>query len=209
MATAPAGPEDGFDVAALIARARESPEALGKLIDSYRNYLLLVAREELRPGLQAKCGPSDLVQDTCLKAVRAFAGFRGQTEPELMAWLRRILQRVVLSLEEYFDADKRNVRRERPLRGPDPEDPMPPEMAAKDPSPSSQYGRAERARQLEQALQRLPEDYRQVIVWHHQDDCSFEEIGERIGRSRDAVRHLWARAVRQLKEELKKYHDAQ
>ena len=38
------------------------------------------------------------------------------------------------------------------------------------------------------ALNRLPEHYRQVIVWRQIEDLSFEEMAGRLGRSVDAVR---------------------
>ena len=41
------------------------------------------------------------------------------------------------------------------------------------------------------ALDRLPERMRQVIVWRHREDCSFEEIGRRLERSNVAARKLW------------------
>ena len=80
----------------LIAQARGGdPAALGRLLELYRNYLRLVARSMIGVSLRVKVEPSDLVQDTFLKAHREFAGFEGRGEPELMAWLRRILARTL------------------------------------------------------------------------------------------------------------------
>jgi RNA polymerase sigma-70 factor (ECF subfamily) len=76
----------------LIGSARNrSQEALGRLLDACRPYLLLVANQQLRPELRAKVGPSDVVQETFLRAADKFVQFQGSTEPELLAWLRRIL----------------------------------------------------------------------------------------------------------------------
>jgi len=49
---------------------------------------------------------------------------------------------------------------------------------------------------------RLPEHYRQVIVWRQWEDLSFAEIASRLERSADAARMLFARAVEQLQKEL-------
>src|SRR5437899_2062269 len=68
-----------------------STEALGQLLEACRGYLLLIAQRELAPDLQAKGGASDLVQETFLKAQRHFAGFQGDSEGELKAWLRQLL----------------------------------------------------------------------------------------------------------------------
>jgi RNA polymerase sigma-70 factor (ECF subfamily) len=55
---------------------------------------------------------------------------------------------------------------------------------------------------LERVLARLPEDYRQVIALRYQDQMPFEEIGRMMGRSADAVRKLWWRALGRLQDEL-------
>ncbi len=76
----------------LIAQARGGDEAaLGILLELYRNYLRLVARSLIGVALRVKLEPSDVVQETFLKAHQEFGGFRGQDERQLIAWLRRIL----------------------------------------------------------------------------------------------------------------------
>ena len=57
-----------------------SPEPLGQLLQTCRNYLLLVAAHELPPELRAKGGASDLVQETFLIAQKQFPRFDGCTE---------------------------------------------------------------------------------------------------------------------------------
>jgi len=68
-----------------------SAEALGQALEVWRNYLLVIAGRQLDPGLHAKGGASDLVQETILEAQRDFAQFQGTSEAELLAWLRHTL----------------------------------------------------------------------------------------------------------------------
>ena len=67
--------------------------ALGR----YRSWLGLLARLQVEPRFRAKFDPSDIVQQTMLEAVRDSPNFRGSTEAELAAWLRKILAHVLLA----------------------------------------------------------------------------------------------------------------
>src|SRR5689334_8802586 len=76
----------------LLHRARQGDrDSLGALLELYRNYLQLLARTQIDLHLQSRAHPSDVVQETFLEASRHFPQFRGTTEGELLAWLRRIL----------------------------------------------------------------------------------------------------------------------
>src|SRR5262249_58653458 len=75
----------------LSAARAGSREALGQALDACRQYLLIVARRELDPELQAKGSASDLGQETFLEAHRDFGQFQGGSADELRAWLRQLL----------------------------------------------------------------------------------------------------------------------
>ena len=48
----------------------------------------------------------------------------------------------------------------------------------------------------------MPEDYREVLVLHHLEECAFPEVARRMGRSVEAVKKLWARALARLRRSL-------
>ena len=90
----------------LIRRARGGDErALGELLALYRNYLKLLARLGIDRQLHRKLDASDVVQDLLLHAHRAFANFRGQSEEELLAWLRQILATCLAKNARHYQAD--------------------------------------------------------------------------------------------------------
>jgi RNA polymerase sigma-70 factor (ECF subfamily) len=170
------------------------------VLELCRRYLLRVASAELDPQLQGKLGASDVVQETLLEAQRIFDRFQGDSPAELRAWLRAILlNKVATHTRHYRDTAKRQVGQEV---GFDPDSDRLAELAAMISTPSSLIVQKERAMALTQAVQRLPEHYRQIIVWRQVDNLSFEEMASRLGRSVEAVRKLWWRAIQQLQQEL-------
>jgi len=79
---------------------------LGELWETCRSYLLLVAGRELRGDLKQKIGPSDIVQETFLKAQRDLLQFRGETHAEFVNWLRRILLNEIYATNRRFHGTK-------------------------------------------------------------------------------------------------------
>jgi RNA polymerase sigma-70 factor (ECF subfamily) len=192
------------DVERWLAAARAgSREALGEALQAYRTYLLLIAQQELDPELRAKGGASDLVQETFIDAQRLIGSFKGTSEGPWAAWLRELLLNNVADfVRRYRATGKRRVSREVGQPAGDSSADRGAEAASDTPTPSVTAMAAEKAAALERALGRLPEDYREVLLLRYQGDLSFEEIGRRLGRSANAARKLWLRALRKLEQEL-------
>ena len=183
--------------------------ALGQLFDLYRDYLLRVANEELQANLAAKIAPSDLVQETFLQAVRDFNRFRGNTEGELKAWLRKILIHNLLDARRhYLSTQKRDISLEGPLvahgSGVIAQRPLASSIA----TPSQVAISAEMRAAVQTALGQLPADYAQVIELRTFSGMKFEQVGSILGRSEDAARKMWVRAIERLAIELASYDSA-
>jgi RNA polymerase sigma-70 factor (ECF subfamily) len=187
----------------LLHRARAGDgEALGRLLERYRNYLVLLARLQIGRRLQGKVDDADLVQETFLKAHRDFGRFRGQTEAELVGWLRQILAGNLAHLvRRYWGTRRRDVRLERQLADELDHSSQVLRLRLVSPysSPSQQAARREQAVLLADALQQLPDSYREVIILSHLEGLSFPEVAARMGRTLDSVKNLWARALARLR----------
>jgi RNA polymerase sigma-70 factor, ECF subfamily len=194
------------DAGPWLAAARAgSADALGQALEACRFYLLLIAQRELDPNLRAKGGASDIVQETFLEAQRAFGKFQGTSDEELRAWLRRILLNNLGDFtRRYRGTDMRAVDREVGLAGEGSSAEAGANLSADASTPSAHALEQEESDLLVQAIERLPDDYRRVILLRYREELSFEEIGERMNRSPAAVRKLWARAMVRLREEFKK-----
>lgn len=185
---------------ALLRQARVGDmDALGRLLESCRRYLLHAACRSLPPDVQSKRAPSDLVQESFLSATRDFAGFRGETRGQLLAWLAEILRHHFGHfLRAFRDCSKRSVRREVPPAEKSEEKGMAETVAAATPTPSDAVSRWENEQEVRQAVQALPADSQQVLLLRHWERRSFEEIGARLDCSAEAARSLHRRALRKL-----------
>jgi RNA polymerase sigma-70 factor (ECF subfamily) len=170
--------------------------------------LVWLANRELDEQVQAKVGASDLVQETFLRAQQGFGEFRGRTNEELLAWLKQILRRNVANFTRQFHAKKRKLAREQRLDPNASSDVRPTDLPASGQSPSSFFVRKEEIERLTRAVSGLPEDYRRVIMLRYWEHRSFDEIGRALGRSSEAARKLWARAVERLEVELDSGHES-
>lgn len=196
-----AGPNPGE----LLRLARDGEEnALGQLLEGYRSYLTLFSRLQVDRRLQGKVNPSDLVQETFMEAHRAFGGFRGTSEGEVLQWLRRILAtRLAKLVRRFYGTQGRDVRLERQLDDElDQSSQMANSLVVPQSSPSGKAARREQAVLLADALEQLPADYREVIVLRHFEELSFPQVAQRLGRSEDSVKKTWARGLAALRRSL-------
>jgi RNA polymerase sigma-70 factor (ECF subfamily) len=177
-------------------------EARGKLLETYRSYLELLARLQIGRRLQGKVDPADLVQETYLQAHRYFERFEGTTEAELVSWLRHILaSRLADVVRRYCGAMGRDVRLEKQLADELDQSSrfLDQALIARQSTPSQQASRREQAVLLAELLQSLPDDYREVLILHHLEELSFPEVARRMGRTLDSVKNLWLRALARLR----------
>lgn len=189
------------DLLIVLAKAGDG-EALGRLIERHRDYLILLARVQIGRLLRGKIDPEDVLQEASLEAHRGIARFRGSSERAFRSWLRQILAAVLSNqVRRYRGTKGRDPRLERSLvddldrssraldRG----------LVAAQSTPSQSASRRERALLLAEALGRLPDDYREVILLRHLDDLGFGEVAARMGRTEDSVKNLWVRALARLR----------
>jgi RNA polymerase sigma-70 factor (ECF subfamily) len=176
-------------------------------LEHYREYLRLLARLHLDVRLQGKVDPSDIVQKTFQKALEHREGFRGQTEAELSAWLRRILANTLTDALREFGRAQRDVALERSLEVAVEDSSVRLEawLAADQSSPSERLIRQEQLQQLATALAQLPDDQRTALELQHLRGCSVEAISTHMGRSKSAVGGLLRRGMHRLRELLEAY----
>ncbi|WP_437205231.1 sigma-70 family RNA polymerase sigma factor [Planctomicrobium sp. SH664] len=182
---------------------------LAELIEPYRQYLKLLARMQIGPKIRGKADESDIVQETFLNAHCSFPEFQGETEGQLVEWLRSILAAKLAELfRRYLGTQQRDVRLEREIGEAMGQSTMimgagfAVGLISPESSPSHRASRHEEAVRLADALSRLPGDYREAIVLRNLEGLPFKQVAERMGKTEASVEKLWLRGLAKLREQL-------
>src|SRR5438270_5324584 len=143
-------------------------------LERFRPYLALLARHRVETRFQGKLDASGVVQQTLLEAHQGFTDFRGTSDGELAAWLRRILVRNLTDEMRKLAAGKRDLARERSLEQAVEQSSasLAGWLAQDQSSPSQQAVRHEQMLELAAALAQLPDDQRTALELHHLEGCS-------------------------------------
>jgi len=184
------------DRQALLDRARRGDlAALGQLLQAYRPYIRVIARAVRQGFAPARLDDSDLIQDTLLLAHRAFPRFRGATVAEFAGWLRQLTIRTVgHAARAHLGTGKRDAGIEQPLADLD-VIPVPDGI-----SPEVSAAQHERAAQLAAAVEQLPEEMRRVLLGRLLEALPYSSLATRLGKSEGALRVIYTRALRRLRE---------
>jgi RNA polymerase sigma-70 factor (ECF subfamily) len=170
-------------------------------LEQYREYLHLLARLQVDERLQGKLDPSDVVQETLLKAHAALGQFHGASDAEMAAWLRAILTNTLTDALRRFQARARKVDQERSLQAALEESSSRLEawLAAEQSSPSEQAIRQEQLLDLAQALAGLPPDQRRALELRYLKGCTVAEVASQMDRTKEAVAKLLLRGLARLR----------
>lgn len=173
----------------LLASARAGDqEAFGQLATQYGPYLKKVAARVL--GSRLPGDASSVVQEALIAGMEHLHEFRNTQARAFLAYLAVTVRNKALNR-------LKRVRREQPLPEGESNEEL---LRADDPSPSEVTMAREEAARLREVMERLPHDYREVIDLRDFEHRSYSEIASHMGRSEDAVRQLWVRAIKSLRE---------
>jgi RNA polymerase sigma-70 factor (ECF subfamily) len=188
----------------ILAKAGDG-SALGRLLERYRNYIGLLIRLQGRRQLARQMDAKDLSHEIDQVIHRQIATFRGSSAREFLIWVRGTIGSILANRVRLTPgAESRDLGLERALI-----DELDRSSSALDrilvvpqSTPSEQAVRHEQAVILADALQKLPEDYREVIILRHLEGISFREVARRMGRTEDSAKKVWLRALARLRRTL-------
>jgi RNA polymerase sigma-70 factor (ECF subfamily) len=189
--------DDNDEFEHLLARARAGDKpALNALLERLRARVRQRAHGLLGPRLAARLDASDIAQEVDLQAWANLGQLEGQTVPQLLAWVDKIVQNIITDRRREHGAKRRDAKLE--VAGGD----LFPGIAADATTPSQGALRNEDQVRLAQALQHLPEKQRLVVQLRLYEGLPYEEVAERVGVTVGNARVLLLRATEKLAQEL-------
>ncbi len=179
----------------LVERAQKGDrDAIEALFAKSYPDLVQAVRFRLGEALRHRMDSLDLAQSAYLEAYRDLDGYQYGGKGSFRRWLMGIVENKIRGRLKFFKAQRRDMRREVALEGQS----VPPRDTL---SPVSRVLALEDRARLEAAMDRLPDEYREVIISRYYLRMSWKAVGERHGqRSPEAVQMLARRALLKLKE---------
>jgi len=188
------------DEASLVARCKAGDRlAFDELIATHQERVFNIAYRLLGNYDEAL----DLTQEVFLNCFRKIGTFKGDSS--LSTWLYRITVNMVKNRWKYQQS--RGLDKAQSLDNPENvEEGQPkPEFASAQPSPSEIASHHEFAARIEEHLQQLPEEFREVLVLRYLEDLSYEEIAGILRVSLGTVKSRIHRARNELRKLMKDY----
>lgn len=190
---------------ATFTRLQDGRAGPADLVVHYLPRLRAFVQARIGRALRARESESDIVQSVCRDLCRSGDSLEFGSEPEFRAWLFKAALHKVQEKARYWGREKRSAERERAG------DEILDEITvgySQVFTPSRIVGAREEIQRFEDALERLPDNYREVIALTRIAGLSHAHAARELGTTEVASRKLLGRALRKLAEELGEPPDA-
>ncbi len=163
--------------------------------EKHRDHLLSVIYLRMGRDLRTRMDPEDVLQEVAIEAINYWHTL--EDKDNVRAWLVVLTKRKIARiLRDQVGVAARDPRRERAMKTDLP-------VADRRTGPATAADRKDRLLLLERGMERLSPDHREVILLARIEMLPARDVGERMGRTENAVHLLLGRALKRLAQELK------
>lgn len=167
-------------------------EAIASLYALYRQSMIALIHRRLGHTLHGLMESVDLVQSVWKDVLDDLPRFEDRGPDSLKRWLHTCLLHKIYAKKRFHDAGKRDAGRVSPL---------PPSdlgLASTDPTPSQDASAHEDLERVLTALRRLPPEQHEIMLLRMRDELTHEQVGQRVGKSTEAVKKMYRRGLERL-----------
>lgn len=193
------------DLERLQRAAGDRPQALAAALGRHRQRLLRMVEVRMHPALRARMGASDVLQEAWLEIQTRLGDYLADPRMPFFLWIRFITAQKLMAMHRrHLGAKKRDARRQvsADRRG----FPAATSVALVDrlvaggTTPTQGVVKAELRAQLEEALDRMSDADREVLVLRHFEELTNVEAARELGIEPPAASKRYVRALRRLRE---------
>lgn len=183
------------------SRAGDS-QAFEELFDHYRAFLHRVVELRMCNKVRARVDPSDVVQETQLEAFRRLDDYLARQPMPFRLWLHKTAQEKLWKIQRgHLETGRRAMDQEVPLpegsswalvRG----------LLNPDSTPSQQMEKSEAAKKVRQAIARLAEADREILLMRNFEGLTNQEVAQLLDLEPATASKRHGRALLRLREVL-------
>jgi RNA polymerase sigma-70 factor (ECF subfamily) len=194
--------QDSADTQNLLERVEAGdPAAPDLLLARHRPFLCQLVELRLDPRLRARVDPSDVVQEAQVDAFRRLGQYVRRRPMPFRLWLRKTVHERLLKIHRrHLEAGRRAIGREVPLPAQS-SIVLGQQLLYSGSTPSQHLDRSEVARRVREAVARLPQADREVLVMRNFEKLSNPEIGYLLGLDAATVSKRHGRALLRLRKQ--------
>ena len=178
--------------------------AVDKLLAEFRGPLRRVIDLRLDPAVARRVDASDIVQDVLIEANQRLTEYLSSPGMPFHLWLRHLAQdRIIDTHRRHRLAQRRSVDREQAIARPAWADDSSASLVAHlidtERTPTSEAIQHELQRRLSDAIDRLSDDDRDIVLMRHHEALSNQEVAKALGLTEAAASMRYLRALRRLR----------
>jgi len=183
----------------LVTMAQDGDDiALDQLCSVYGERVRRIVRFRMGPELRSQLESMDLVQEALIEAIKDLGDFTFSNDGDFLRWLSSIVENTIRDNVDRIHAAKRDVRRQISLdrvAAHTKSSGLDAHLPAGTTTPSVVLSLREDLDKLEQAIDRLKPQYREVLVLAKIEGLSCKEIAIRQNKNPSAVAMSLSRAI--------------
>lgn len=186
--------------------------ALAELFEQSKPRLRRMIDLRMDERIHQRVDPSDVLQEAYVDLANQLPAYVEEPKIPFFIWMRRITgQRLGKVHRQHLDAAKRDAGREVSLhRGPLPQVTsfaLASRLVGNVTAPVDRAVRAERQLKLEEAVNEMADEDREIIALRHFEEMTTTEVAAALGISEPAAGMRYLRAIRRLQKQFQDFDD--